>query len=61
MQWGIDRAGEQGVSVYTESTPAGAVVYKKLGFVKLKDVKVLEGDIDHSVTAFIKRPKHQKP
>ncbi|KAF2104179.1 hypothetical protein NA57DRAFT_51026 [Rhizodiscina lignyota] len=57
VEWGVDKAAEEGLSAYTESTPAGVGVYRKLGFTEVKKIRPLEEDGDHALTVFVKRPQ----
>ena len=49
VQWGIDRCKELGIPAYLEASPAGAPVYKRLGF---EVVENIECDVDGEISRF---------
>ena len=50
------RAEEVGVPIYLESSPAASGLYRRLGFMELKKLKVLGDGSTYAMTVFIKYP-----
>lgn len=50
---GLERADRERVPTYLEATPAGALVYPKFGFRKVKELAMYDG---HYVMEFFIRP-----
>lgn len=50
---GLERADREGLPVYLEATPAGALVYPKFGFRRVRELVMFEGEY---VMEFFIRP-----
>lgn len=55
VQWGLDRAEEEGVVVGLDSTEQGMALYRKAGFVQVGVFEVWDPDM--SVPVLLWRPK----
>ncbi|WPH03335.1 Hypothetical protein R9X50_00621200 [Acrodontium crateriforme] len=55
MEWGIQQAEKDGLPLYLEATPMGALFYPSLGFEAIKVIPVMDGACD--LTLMIKYPK----
>ncbi|KAF2113237.1 acyl-CoA N-acyltransferase [Lophiotrema nucula] len=58
VQWGIDRAKEDKIPAFVESTPAALSLYKRLGFVVVEDLPPL--DNGHVLTIMLMDPEEKK-
>jgi ribosomal protein S18 acetylase RimI-like enzyme len=55
VQWGIDRAIEDNVPAFLESTPAALGLYKRLGFGVVKELCVIPDNF--ILTVLIREPE----
>jgi ribosomal protein S18 acetylase RimI-like enzyme len=58
VKWGIDKAKEDKVPAFLESSPAAIGVYKRQGFVVLEDSPPL--DNGHVLTLMLMDPEEKK-
>jgi ribosomal protein S18 acetylase RimI-like enzyme len=54
VQWGIDKAEEDKIPAFLEATPAALGLYKRLGFVVVKEVPALIDGL--ALTVMVKDP-----
>lgn len=55
LQWGLDRAREEGVVVGLDSTEEGMKLYRRVGFVQVAVFEVLQPDV--SIPVLLWRPE----
>ena len=54
VQWGIDKAEEDHLPAFLESTPAALSLYKRLGFAAVRDLYL---DNNHVLTVLVREPR----
>lgn len=56
VQYGIDKADQDRLPAYLESTPAAVGLYRRLGFEVVRTLSVIKDNDDHFLTIMMRQP-----
>jgi ribosomal protein S18 acetylase RimI-like enzyme len=55
VKWGLEQCERVSLPAYVEATPVAVGLYKRLGFVELRTIEILD-DPEYHLTALLKMP-----